>query len=266
MKRIKLIIFALAAFVSTANAQIVGDGTTNQTNDDDSGFVQRDRTKDEKTEKDNSKERGTALDIKTKHYNYELSLGPRFGAGVVSMSEGDGLSIADGGGTGFGGGLAANIRFGSRDSRGRELDGQGLIGVALELNYSSMSVKTKADDLSMGCIQVPVLLQVYPCYNTKQLKNLYIEAGPTFTGVMSASPKSMTIDNTTYYTGEIKAMDVKATIGVGYRFNKTSANDGFYVNARYYLGTSDLAGNLPAKTSSAEISIGYLFKCIGTKK
>ena len=53
---------------------------------------------------------------------------------------------------------------------------------------------------------------------------------------------------------------------VGYRFNKNSANDGFYAGARYYLGTSKLAGNFPGKMSSAEITIGYLFKCIGTKK
>ena len=76
----------------------------------------------------------------------------------------------------------------------------------------------------------------------------------------------ITYKNTTYATGDLKGFDVRPTVGVGYRFNKNSANDGFYAGARYYLGTSKLAGNFPGKMSSAEITIGYLFKCIGTKK
>lgn len=253
MKKLNLILFSLFACFATANAQIEGDD----------GFGQKPTTKTTTQ----SSSVGRQISVKTKNYNYELSVGPRAGAGTTSMSEGDGLKFADGSGMNFGGGIAANIRFGGKDSRGRALDGQGLIGAGIEFNYKSLSVKSLGDeDLKMGYFEVPIMLQLYPCYNTKQLKNLYIEVGPTIAGTLSSSPENVKINNTAYKTGDLKGFDVKATVGVGYRFNKTSANDGFYVNARYYIGTSNLAGNFPGKLSSAEISIGYLFKCIGTKK
>lgn len=256
MKKLNLILFSLFACFASANAQIEGNGG-------DDGFGQKPTTKT--TTQRHSL--GRTIGVKSKHYNYELSVGPRAGVGTTNMSEGEGLKFADGSGMNFGGGIAANIRFGGKDSRGRALDGQGLIGAGIEFNYKSLSVKSLGDeDLKMGYFEVPVMLQLYPCYNTKQLKNLYIEVGPTIAGTLSSSPESVKINNATYKTGDLKGFDVKATVGVGYRFNKTSANDGFYVNARYYMGTSKLAENFPGKLSTAEISVGYLFKCIGTKK
>ena len=248
MKKLNLIFLSLFACIATANAQIEGDD----------GFGQKPKTT---TTNQGQGQNGKRLSVKTKNYNYELYVG------FSSMSESDGLELYDGAGLSFDGGIAANIRFGGKDSRGRALDGQGLFGIGLELNYKSMSVKTKpGDDLKMSYFEVPVLLQFYPCYNTKQLKNIYIEAGATIAGTLSASPDKVSYQNTTYATGDLKGFDVRPTVGVGYRFNKNSANDGLYVGARYYLGTSKLAGNFPAKMSSAEITIGYLFKCIGTKK
>lgn len=254
MKKLNLIFLSLFVCIASANAQIEGDD----------GFGQKPKTTSTKQEQSQG---GKRINVVTKHYNYELSVGPRVGVGFSSMSESDGLELYDGAGLSFDGGIAANIRFGGKDSRGRALDGQGLFGIGLELNYKSMSVKTKpGDDLKMNYFEVPVLLQFYPCYNTKQLKNIYIEAGATIAGTLSASPDKISYKNTTYATGDLKGFDVRPTVGVGYRFNKNSANDGFYAGARYYLGTSKLAGNFPGKMSSAEITIGYLFKCIGTKK
>jgi len=256
MKKLNLIVLTLCACCVTANAQIEGGG------DDD--FGQKSTTK--KTEQ-SSKTGGKTIQVKTKNYNYELSVGPRAGVGFSSMSEGDGLNIYDGSGIAFGGGLAANVRFGGKDSRGRALDGQGLFGVGLELNYKSLSVKTKpGDNLKLGYFEVPLLLQFYPCYNTKQLKNLYIEAGATIAGTLSSSPDIVVSDFTVYPTKEIKGFDVKPTVGIGYRFNKNSANDGFYASLRCSLGTSKLAGDFPGKINCAELTIGYLFKCIGSKK
>lgn len=252
MNKLSLILLALFVGFASANAQI-----------EDDGFGQKSAT----PKTGATKPAGKQINVKTKNYNYELSVGARVGGGMTRMSEGNGLKFTDGSGLSFGGGLAANIRFGGKDSRGRALDGQGLLGAALELNYKYSSVKTLGEnDLKMGYFEVPILFQIYPCYNTKQLKNLYVEVGPTIAGTLSSSPETIQVGNSIYHTGDIKGFDVKATVGVGYRFNKTSANDGFYINARYYLGTSELAGNFPAKLSTAEFSIGYLFKCIGTKK
>lgn len=270
MKKLNLIFLSLFVCMATANAQIEGDD----------GFGQKPKTT---TTSQGQRQNGKKLTVKTKHYKYELSVGPRLGIGFSSMSEGDGLNIYDGAGLSFGGGVAANIRFGGEDSRGRALDGQGLLGIGLELNYKSMSVKTKpGDNLKLGYFEVPVLLQLYPCYSTKQLKNLYIEVGATIAGTLSKSPDEIKYSNTLhettgytthdlheewiYPTKEIKGFDIKPTIGVGYRFNRNNANDGLYASLRYSLGTSKLAGDFPGKISCAELTIGYLFKCIGTKK
>jgi len=254
MKKLNLIFLSLFACIATANAQIEGDD----------GFGQKPKTT---TTNQGQRQNGKRLSVKTKNYNYELSVGPRAGVGVSTMSEGDGLNIYDGSGIAFGAGVAANLRFGGKDSRGRALNGQGLFGVGLELNYKNLSVKTKpGDKLKLGYFEVPILLQLYPCYNTKQLKNLYIEAGATLAGTLSKSPDKITYGYTVYPTGQLKGFDIKPTVGIGYRFNKNSANDGFYASLRYSLGTSKLAGDFPGKISCAELTIGYLFKCIGSKK
>jgi len=225
------------------------------------GFTQRSSTPQQRGGS------GKAISIKTKSYNYELSIGPRVGGGLTLMSDGD-VKVSDGSGFGFDAGLGVNVRFGGKDSRGRALNGQGLFGVGLELNYASYSAKTVADkNLNLGYFEVPVLLQFYPAFQTKQLKNFYIELGPTFSALVSKSPKELKIDDyTTYVTGDLKGGDIKGTIGVGYRINRNGANDGFYINLRYNQGFSKLTGNFPCKISSAELTIGYLFKCIGGKR
>lgn len=273
MKKFNLILFSLFVCFATANAQIEGDGG-------DDGFGQKTTTKTTKP----SSSTGSQIFVKTKHYNYEFSVGPRLGLGISSMAESDGLKVVDGGKMGFGGGLAANVRFGgSQGTRGQHLDGQGLLGIGVEFNYKQHSIKMKEnEDLNLGYLEIPVMLQVYPMYNSKQMKNLYLELGATIATAISKSPDNLVYENnvdetngnthhtlyekTNYPIKDLKGMDVKATIGVGYRFNKLSANDGFYMNARYYIGTSKLAKNFPGTISSAEISIGYLFKCVGTKK
>lgn len=100
----------LLACALTASAQINGNG---------GDFEQKPKSQTRRTN-------GTDLQIKTKNYGYEFSMGVRAGAGVSMMSEGDDLKVYDGSGISYGGGVAANVRFGSKDSRGRALHGQGL--------------------------------------------------------------------------------------------------------------------------------------------
>lgn len=209
---------------------------------------------------------GKSIAIKSKSYNYELSIGPRVGGGLALASDGD-LKFTDGSGFGYDAGLGVNLRFGGKDSKGRALNGQGLFGIGLELNYAGYSVKTVSDEnLNLNYFEVPLLLQFYPAFQTKQMKNLYIEVGPTFSALISKSPDEIKIDPlTSLITKDLKGGDIKGTIGVGYRISKSGANDGFYINLRYNHGFSNLAGNLPTKISSAELTIGYLFKCVGGK-
>lgn len=208
-----------------------------------------------------------SIEIKSKNYGYEFSVGLRAGLGLSMATDHKDFKFTDGGGFGYDAGLALNMRFGGKDSKGRAMNGQGLFGIGLELNYSGYSVKTVAkDNLNLGYFEVPVLFQFYPGFQTKQLKNLYIEVGPTFSALVSKSPEEIKPNpNTVVETGKLKGGDIKATIGVGYRFDRTAANDGFYAGLRYNHGFSDLAGNLGVKTSKVELTFGYLFKCIGGK-
>ncbi len=147
---------------------------------------------------------GKSIAIKTKSYNYELSLGPRVGGGLSMATDGD-LKFTDGSGFCYDAGLGLNLRFGGKDSKGRALNGQGLFGIGLELNYAGYSVKTVADEnLNLGYFEVPVLLQFYPAFQTKQMKNLYIEVGPMFSTLVSKSPDELKVDNyATYVTKEL---------------------------------------------------------------
>ena len=260
MKKFSLLIISLLT-VASANATEIGDD----------GFGQRPLKKTTTTTETTSskKDSNSGFGRNRKVYGYEVSVGVRAGIGFSSMSESDGLEFSDGMGVGFGGGVAANIRFGNKDSQGRPIYGQGLFGVGLELNFKQHAIKTLAgENLKLSNIEVPLMLQIYPGYNMRSLRNLYIEVGPSFTIPMSASPDVISINQTKddYKVGDLKGYDVKLAAGVGYRFSKGSANDGFYANFRYYLGTSKLAGNFPAKVGSAELSIGYMFKCLGGKK
>lgn len=209
---------------------------------------------------------GKSIAIKSKSYNYELSVGPRIGGGLSMASDGD-IKFTDGSGIAYDAGIGLNLRLGGKDAKGRALNGQGLFGIGLELNYAGYSVKTiDSKNLNLGYFEVPLLLQFYPAFQTKQMKNLYIEVGPTFSALVSKSPDDVKIDAlTTAATKDLKGGDIKGTIGIGYRINKAGANDGLYLNLRYNHGFSNLAGNLPTKISSAELTIGYLFKCVGGK-
>lgn len=257
MKKQIALLISILCLVASAYAQNEGEGE----------LTQRPTTSRQGLGSGKSVGPGKGIEIKKKTYNFQLSVGPRIGGGLTMMSDGDEVKVSDGSGFGFDAGLGVNVRFGGMDSKGRRhLGGQGLIGVGLELNYASYSAKTVADkNLNLGYFEVPLLLQIYPAFQTKQLKNLYIEIGPTFSALVSKSPKELQTDpNTTYMTGNLKGGDVKGTVGVGYRMGK-GANDGFYVNLRYNQGFSKLAGNFPCKISSAELTIGYLFKCVGGK-
>lgn len=252
MKKTIAFFLSFLAMALTASAQI-----------EDDGFKQNpDGTPAGQTGK------GRKIVKKTKDYAWEFSVGPRAGAGLSMMSESDGLEVKDGSGMAYGGGLAANIRLGGKDKKGRPTYGQGLIGFGLELNYKNYTVKTKGnDDLKLGYFEVPVMVQLYPFCASKRVKNLYVEAGVTFAASLSSSPDDLVVGNASYKTGNLKGNDVKPTFGLGYRFKNSSANDGFYANIRYYLSTSKLAdSNFPGKVSSAELSVGYLFNILGGSK
>lgn len=186
--------------------------------------------------------------IPTRPYN--ISVGPKIGVNMSSMSGNpEGIDMGAKSGTGFNGGLAANIHFGRRTEASK--GGTGLFGAQIEAMYSQNKIKTSSDDLTLNYLEVPVLLQYYI------MPNLNIEVGPTFASVIGRSPDRLDFDKAIIYTKELKGFDVKLSAGIGYRFKC-----GLTTNARYNLGTSDLAGNLPCKVSTFQVSLGWMFKIV----
>ena len=209
-----------------------------------------------------------------------LQIGPKFGATITSMGQPDEVSLYDGSGIAFSGGIAFRARFNTATENSDS--GTGLLGAGLELKYKMNTVKTIATDesgkenadLSIGYFEVPLFVQIYPFYKTKAMNTFYIEAGPDFAGIISRKPKSLTVDNlpgeyssVTYHIDDdkstLKGMDVRVMAGIGYDFpiknssNKTASLIG--INARYYMGTSNLAGNFNSKMNTLELSLSWMF-------
>lgn len=222
------------------------------------GFAQSDDGEDDFTP---SKEKSNAFFI-----------GPKIGGTLTTMSQPNEGNLYDTSGFGFSGGLAMKSRFGRASEN--SVGGTGYFGVGVEVKYLQNTVKTLGTDengdananLSVSYLDVPVYAQIYPFAKMPSLNPLYVELGVAIAGTLSRSPKSLTLDNpsdefssVTYHidtdNSTLKGWDVRPMVGIGY----TIPNTGLDINARYHLGTSELAGNFPCKLNTMEISIAWLF-------
>ena len=210
--------------------------------------------------------------IPTKTKSNAFFIGPKIGGTVTSMTQPDEGKLYDGSDFGFSGGLAFQARFGKASEN--SVGGTGYFGAGLELKYKLNSVKTYGTDesgkenakMSIGYFEVPIFVHVYPIATSPSLNSLYVEFGASVAGTLSRSPKSLTLNNpsadysqVTYNLdangSKLKGMDVRPFAGVGYTIPNTSLD----INARYYIGTSELAGNFPCKMNTLEVSLAWLF-------
>lgn len=187
-----------------------------------------------------------------------IKLGPRVGLDFTSMTQPKEVDLYEGVGTSFDLGLALKTRFGRATEETRQ-GGTGLLGFGLEVNYKGNKVKTIGDqDLSLSYLEIPLLLQVYPMVKSNMMNSFYVEAGPDFALIASKSPSVLNVPsaNIAYHTGDFKGGDLRFVVGLGYTIPKTSLD----INARYYIGTSDLAGNFPCKMNTLEVSLAWMFR------
>lgn len=208
-------------------------------------------------------------------------LGIRGGLDITTMTQPDECELADGAGVGGSIGAVAKMRFGR--SSENAFAGTGLFGAGLELKYKLNSVKTIGMDengtenanLSVGYLEVPVFGQIYPFYKSNKMNQFYVELGPVFAGTVSRSPEMLYVDSNmkegyseAFYCfdtkdSQLKGWDVRVMFGLGYDFTiKNSKHEPAHllgINARYYVGTSGLAGNFPCKMNTFELSFSYMF-------
>ena len=205
--------------------------------------------------------------------NNAFFIGPKVGGLMSTMTQPSESKLYDGADFGFSGGLAMKLRFGKAFEESNA--GTGFFGVGAEVKYMLNSVKTIGTDesgkenakMSLGSVEVPVFVQVYPFAKVRSMNSFYVELGASFGAIMSRSPKSLTVMNPNEeYSQVIYNLDsngsklkggmISPMAGIGY----TIPNTGLDINARYYIGVNELAGNFPCKISSLEISIAWLFK------
>lgn len=199
-------------------------------------------------------------------------VGPKLGGTLTSMTDPDECKLKDGSGLGFSGGLAAKARFGKASEN--SIGGTGLFGVGFEVKFKQNVAKTIATDedggadakLSLSYLEIPVYVQVYPLIQSTALNTLYIEVGASVAMLMSRSPKMLSIANPSAEYADIiyhidsdgsklKGGDIRPLVGIGY----TIPNTGLDINARYYLGTSELADNFKCKMNTFELSLAWMF-------
>lgn len=199
-------------------------------------------------------------------------LGPKVGGTMTTMTQPDEGKLYDGSGVGFSGGLVFQARFGKASEN--SVGGTGYFGAGLELKFKINSVKTLGTDetgkenakLSLGYFEAPIFVHIYPIAKSPSLNSLYVELGAALAGTLTRSPKSLTLNNPsddysqiTYNLdangSKLKGMDVRPFAGIGY----TIPNTGLDINARYYIGTSELAKNFACKMNTLEVSLAWLF-------
>lgn len=202
-----------------------------------------------------------------KEYNHVLYVGPVVGANMTMTSGQPKYDLFEGTGVGFTGGVAAKVRFG----RGTDnsMEGTGKFAAGLEVKYTLNTLKTKTkDNLSLGYLDIPVLVQFFPLAGTTTANGLFIEVGPDFALLMSKSPDKLRLDLNEpypglqafeYATGDLKGGDVRIAMGLGYNYSMPKMDLG--IHARYYLGTSELSKNvMPTKLNTIELSLSLMFK------
>lgn len=172
-----------------------------------------------------------------------LSVGPTAGATMGTFSLSSDVSYSFGFRPGFSAGGFLNFRFLNRDIRSTAET--GILAIQPEIRFTMIGGNSDESDLGLSYVTIPVMFQVYP------LTNLYLEAGLTFGFNVAHTPDNIVVSDTEYNLENLKADDVAASLGVGYRFGNLS------IGARYHVGLSDLAENMQWKNRWIQVGISY---------
>ena len=172
-----------------------------------------------------------------------LSVGPTAGATMGTFSLSSDASYSFGFRPGFSAGGFLNFRFLNRNIRSTAET--GVLAIQPEIRFTMIGGNSDESDLGLSYVTIPVMFQVYP------LTNLYLEAGLTFGFNVAHTPDNIVVSDTEYNLENLKADDVAASLGVGYRFGNLS------IGARYHVGLSDLAENMQWKNRWIQVGISY---------
>ena len=178
-----------------------------------------------------------------------IGLGPKLGGGLAMATNPSFFDFDMKGGLAYQIGASVNIHIAHHPSL--ELQDIGRWGVEIEALFGSRRFNSGNETLVMNCLEMPILLQFYIA------PDFQVEAGLTPVKLLSISPEYLQTGDVVAHVGHIKGNDVMASAGVCY---KTAM--GLDIGLRYNLGMSQWAENFHSKTSTAMVSVIYLFPLI----
>lgn len=170
-------------------------------------------------------------------------------AGVnLSYFSGDGQSTHFSMRVGANAGVSVGLRFIKRNSHTPVED--GLLGLYAGASFEMGGVKEETNGgIQMLNLGIPVFLQIYP------VKNFYIEAGPEFFLNLSNTPNQTVFGNMQLKgIAQHKANDIKIAVGAGFKIGN------FGIGARYLMGITPFASNVPWKCNIIQLNLFYSFQ------
>ena len=177
-----------------------------------------------------------------------ISMGPSAALTLSNLSASSSVYDNFGSRTGFSAGAFLNIRFLNRNVRSTAET--GVLAFQPEIRFTMAGGDSSDSSLGLSYITIPLMLQVSPS------ANLYIEAGPSVGLNIAHTPDNIVASGTEFHLADLKANDVALALGLGYHFGKLG------MGARYYMGSSDLASNMPWKNRWFEIGVSYAIPLI----
>ena len=179
----------------------------------------------------------------------QIGLGPKIGAGLALASNPAFFDFDLKGGLAYQIAGAVNVHIANHSLV--KPHGIGRLGLEIEALYGARSFNAGNESIVMKCMEIPMLLQLYIT------QGFQVEAGVTPVKVLSISPDYLQTEIVVANVGGLKGDDVMISVGACY---KTTSR--LVIGLRYNLGMSEWAENFHSKTSTAMVSVSYLFPII----
>lgn len=191
---------------------------------------------------------GTILTSNAQSDSKVVQLGAKGGVNFASVT-GDDFDSPDSR-TSFNAGIVAEVPYSERFSLQAEVfySGQGF--EVEDINFAGANINTNKIEYQLDYIQVPLLAKVY------LIEGLNVYAGPQIgfkvNEEIDYESGDVNVDDT--MLPEAQDFDFSGTVGAGYKFD-----NGFFVDARYNYGFSDLIKDTDSHNSVIQAGVGFMF-------
>lgn len=191
---------------------------------------------------------GTILTSNAQSDSKVVQLGAKGGVNFASVT-GDDFDSPDSR-TSFNAGIVAEVPYSERFSLQAEVfySGQGF--EVEDINVAGVNFDTNKVEYQLDYIQVSLLAKVY------LIEGLNVYAGPQIgfkvNEEIDCESGDVNVDDT--MLPEAQDFDFSGTVGAGYKFD-----NGFFVDARYNYGFSDLIKDTDSHNSVIQAGVGFMF-------